>query len=229
MPTDIMTDLRRNFDVMVLGSTRVWACAHQKKLCSIDNQKQIVFALPTRTVEGDWLILQRMHSYLKKDGLVLFPIDLGDPNLRIKGLGYAELNLLHPVTLEARNLNVNERKLGNPVWHYSQYTRVFLYTWVQSYFYKFLPYLSSLRIRKLKARNIDEKIQSSVDFLRLAAGFCQERSIRLMPVFILPDLLCETDRVRLSETISESVQELDYHICANAREAIELAVHAGEA
>lgn len=228
MPSDMMNDLRRNFEVMLLGSTRVWGEARQKNLCSAGNQKEIVFSLPTRTVEGDWLVLQRMHSYVRKGGVVLFPIDLGDPNNEVEGIGYAELNLLHPVTLDALNICVDERRLGNPILHYNKFTRVFLYSYAHTYFFKFLPQLASLLGRKLDTEMLNQKIQGCEKYLRRAADFCQVRSIHLVSVFILPEYLSEEDRTRLSKSISESYNGLDYNICRSPKEALELSALSGK-
>jgi hypothetical protein len=225
LPSDMMTDLRRNFEVMLLGSARIWACSKEQRVSSPDDNKLIVFALPTRSVQGDWLILQRMLSYVRKGGVVVFPIDLGDSNNQAEGLGYAELNLLHPVTLSTLGMAIDQSKLNQPLRYYRRFTTHLVWSYLNFRYIKRLPFILG---RKESLDIINKRVSDTRGILRKAADFCEERSVRLLPIVILPECFSESDIAILLEHIHEAYQGLDYRTCHTVHEAIEVASTSGQ-
>jgi len=214
-PPDMLTDLRRNFEYLVLGSTNVWSFFRAQVPESKNSSRYMLFALPTRSVAGDYLVLQRMHSYLRKGGQVIWPIDLSDRYNPIHGVGIAELPYLHPVTLDAFGLKLSEKLLKQPVRRAPKFCIIAVAAYLRDHSSRFMGWLSIVLESKCDARRVADEISGSQQQLRDAAVFCRERSLDFVPVFILPRSLQESE---FKEQLAKTLHGIDYKVCRSVSE-----------
>jgi hypothetical protein len=214
-PPGMLTDLRRNFEYLVLGSTQVWSFFRAQVPESKSSSRYILFALPTRTVAGDYLVLQRMHSYLRKGGKVIWPIDLSDRYFSIEGIGIAEFPYLHPVTVDALDLKLNAELLKQPVRRAPKFCIIAVAAYLRYHSSRLMGWLSIFLGSKCDVRRAADEISGSQQQLRDAAAFCRERSLDFIPVFILPRSLQESE---FKEQVARTLHGIDYKVCRSVSE-----------
>ena len=118
-PPNIFTDTHRNFRFLLLGSTKIWKNTDVEKVNRKTNYKIISFAFYKRNLYTDFFVLQRMFSYLEKNGTVIITIDLDDrAQFSSEKLTYADYRILHPLTLHINNFKVGALRKKYPLFFY---------------------------------------------------------------------------------------------------------------
>ena len=94
----------RNFDFLLLGSTRVWQSFNKYRY----NKKKIIsFAFFKRTLYADLLILKHKFSYLSEFGSVIITVDCKDyHNCVSNKLFLPDIQQFHRITI--KNLGINQ-------------------------------------------------------------------------------------------------------------------------
>lgn len=186
-PPPMLTDYRRNYEGLLLGGTRIW------ESCRFDaNNGDIMHRFflatrPLRSIEGEWWTLQHMHSYVRKNGMVIMTIDLGDLTQRALGYSYGDARIFHPVVNQALGLQYNDRVKSQCWRFYPGYCLVLLGAYLRRTNYRHWP------IPKFWVRHRCNKkwhlgtISKARVFLEKAASFCSERDLQLQAAIILPD------------------------------------------
>jgi hypothetical protein len=118
-PPNIFTETHRNFRFLLLGSTKIWKNMDVEKVNRKTNHKIISFAFYKRNLYTDFFVLQRMFSYLEKNGTVIITIDLDDhKQFSSEKLTYADYRILHPLTLHIHNFKVGKLRKKYPLFFY---------------------------------------------------------------------------------------------------------------
>lgn len=221
-PPSMVLDLRRNFDVMVLGSSSVWATYRAKLPALRDSDEVITFSMPLRSVSGDFLILQHMHSYLRKDGVVVFPVDLNDPYSMVEGVGIGEIKFLHPVIIDSLGLDLEKRKAESPIQNSPRFCFVLLWSLFRAKWLGWSVLFGVRRAKRCDLKLVIDKVRASKDVIDQVAFFCRKRSIRLAPVFLLPNGLKNAVEEELKNEISVLLRGRDFYIFDSPDKVFEL-------
>ncbi|MFV0590284.1 MAG: hypothetical protein ACK5M7_02780 [Draconibacterium sp.] len=172
----MFNDNRRNFDFLLLGSTNIWKNIRQDRFNKEINNKLISFSFFRRSLYGDFIILQRVFSYLKSEGTVLLPIDFTKFNeLGPQRLNISDLYKLHEITLLELGHKFGKLKKNFPI--------LFNPVFAINYFYH---KIGNFHLgKRINSNNIKEKdIQSISDTINDIIQFCAIRNLNVK-IFIL--------------------------------------------
>lgn len=148
---NIFRESKRDYDGLIIGSKSISKGEEEKMLCvSFD-----------RSLQMSRLILERMYSFLKKDGKVTFYINLYKD--RIKGINPSDIYYLHRVTVSELGIKFFRVKyffplLANPVYAFNYLI------WI----------INGEGVRRKKEKEISDIIEWIVS----TKLFCEERELK---------------------------------------------------
>jgi hypothetical protein len=192
---------RRNFEYLLLGSTAVWQHLNPGEYNQGTDNRLLSFAFYHRSLFADFLILQRMFSYLREGGCVVVTVDCAMP-LRADGLTYADLRLLHRVTLLSLNIKFGGYRKEYPLFFYPRFSAGFLSAMmckeVACRLHKPAAFLPGVRPDVLDGR----KISTTVETIRKMAGFCSVRGLQLKVILLADNDQAATVSAKIKDGLS---------------------------
>lgn len=97
---DILKNMTRNYDMLILGERKNEFACNEKSFLDLTNIN--------RNFYTDILILERYHSFLRRQGLIVFHIDCGNTKyLNDNKISEFDARFLHRVTLMEHNIYKN--------------------------------------------------------------------------------------------------------------------------
>ena len=180
----------RNFDSLILGSTYVWKAIRKNKY---NHRNTISFAFYGRNIFISFLILKHVFSFLKKNGKILFFIDLNNDLIDNKKLSYVDKLIMHDISLK-------KLMLKRAPHFYS----------VFPIFFQFI-FSCKLMISLFLNKNSSQELnyESISTFASKINEFCQTRQLRLHLVFINYNK-SKIDKSELLNLFSTSQLEVDF-------------------
>jgi hypothetical protein len=208
-----LKDLRRNFEYLLLGSTKIWMSTET----SGSDLKLLPFAFYRRTLYADFLILQRMFSFLKEGGCAVVTVECSAASSIVRrSLTYADLQLLHRITLTSLGIRFSNYQRRYPLFFYPVFSAGYLVHLLQKRCPARLVGIPSLFRR---GQTDEAAISAIIETIGKMAGFCEQRSLKMKVVLLvntaqsivvshkvkegltalMPDIpvlaICETDRI----------------------------------
>jgi hypothetical protein len=129
-PPNIFKEERRNFDYLLIGSTKLWHYVRQVHCNEYKDNQVMSFAFFKRSLYAVYLILQHMFSWLKENGTVIVAIDIDECQREgIDKLNYSDFRFLHPVTI---------KEIGVKFWKFKRIVPLLFYPVfsIRYFFYK---------------------------------------------------------------------------------------------
>jgi len=217
----MLSDLRRNFEVLLVGGTRLWESCRFDSSEDGSGTRFMLAARPCRSMEGQWWTLQHMHSYVRKGGTVIMTVDLGDRTHRAQGFSYGDARTFHPLPNQSFGLRYND-VIRSQCWRfYPVYSLVLLSILGRHMLQKRLP-IPRYWVRNRSAmRQIAATIKEAREFIAQALHFCEERSLRLHTAVILPEKHSEKDRELLAKMCSQELQGMEHAVYPDPKTLVE--------
>jgi len=221
-PPRMLGDLRRNFDYLLLGSTNVWGRCHfvgEEAFARV-----LSFAQPLRNLWGDYLVLQHMHSYLKSDGIVVLTVDYASQNnLQAKGLNYADLQMLHPVTLSSLGQRAYQRKLAYPLLYFPNYCLGYVYYILVAKFKSRRRWLVGSGKITGKDATYQQNLSGEItQIIKRVSEFCDIRSLGLKVIFIACDEFASENSLEIIESLRSESNRPECHIVEDPEQIISI-------
>lgn len=210
-PPSLLSDPRRNFDYILLGSTYIWGQFRVANNSELNGG--MCFAKPLQSLWSDYLVLQHMHSYLKPSGTVILTVDLEcQMDLISKKLNYASLKMLHSVTLESLGKRLGSLQRSYPILFFPNYSSVLLFNYTRfRWCHRLLG--NKNRTYKLNFQRNEGLMKASVEIIKSVEDFCVLRSLELKVIF----LSSETEVLDNSNDIFQPLREIcsDFYVARN--------------
>ncbi|MCG6191502.1 hypothetical protein [Maribellus maritimus] len=177
MPPNVFTDTRRNFEYLLLGSTKMWRNIDVNSYNQNGKNKILSFAFYKRSLYADSFILRRMFSYLRENGTVLITIDLDDEKHYSKEtLSYADLRMLHPITLRIRKFKFERIMVKYPLIFYPVFSFGYLFNKLKNSLFYYSDWNKKTNDLDQNTDNVitltHEKLISKIEQM---TGFAKER------------------------------------------------------
>jgi hypothetical protein len=217
----LLTDLRRNFEVLLVGGTRLWESYRFDSSEDGSGTQFMLAARPCRSMEGQWWTLQHMHSYVRKGGTVIMTVDLGDRTHRARGFSYGDARTFHPLANQSFGLRYNNSIRSHCWLFYPGYSVILLSILGRHANHRYLP-IPRFWVRNGPAGNkYTTTIKDAREFIAQALPFCNERSLRFHAAIILPDSLSKKERELVGKICTKELEGIDHAVYPHPKKLIE--------
>jgi hypothetical protein len=220
-PPPMLTDLRRNFQALIIGGTRLWEFYRFDTSEKGSDTRFMFAARPCRSMEGQWWTLQHMHSYMRKGGTVIMTVDLGDRTHRTRGFSYGEARTFHPLVNKSFGLRSDDAIRAHCFQFYPFYSLVLLSVLGRHTNHRRLPIPRFWVRNGTSGKKCAATIRDVREFVAQALPFCEERSLRFHTAVILPDNLPEKERKLVAEVCSLELQGIHHAIYPHPKKLME--------
>jgi hypothetical protein len=176
-------DLRRNFDYMILGSSKVKKFYHSDS----SKYKYLNYAFYDRSLLIDIDVLKNLFSLVKSEGMIIITIDYPNNIRRMNYITPLDKLILHPIILKKYNFHFLRLHLELPLLYNPIFSLKYL-------FYEIIDNENSNKTWELKQSSSNtfrfnneiyiSRIQNSIEDTII---FCNERSLKIKIVFIDSD------------------------------------------
>ena len=217
-PPELLGELARNFDYLLLGSTGTWQLRGTPTLKNCKNF--MALARPFSNLWADFLVLQRMHSYLRENGSVVVLVEISEQvGLSGRELNYADLRYLHPVTLASLGYGFTSPMAARPVVYFPWFSLRYLWSRVQVWFK-----VSSKLLRGFAAgpRGVDSLSARDANEIETLLGqfhdFCHGRNLKLRVMFIGLENDLKSNILKVIASLRARYRDSDWDLLAEASE-----------